>query len=97
VPRSELAVAHKWPPCDSTMERLIGSPMPVPPGLVVKKCPKNLLRLLRGQSHTRIADRDQQMTVLGLLRLDGVSSRPAFTSFMASIPLSIRFMKTCCN
>jgi len=33
----ELAVAHKRPPCDSTMERLMAKPMPEPCGLVVKK------------------------------------------------------------
>ena len=30
VPRGGLSAAHKRPPCDSTMERLIRSPMPVP-------------------------------------------------------------------
>lgn len=30
APRGELSAAHKRPPCDSTMERLIRSPMPVP-------------------------------------------------------------------
>ncbi|MCU1316409.1 MAG: hypothetical protein JWN63_1731 [Candidatus Acidoferrum typicum] len=30
APRGELLAAHKWPPCDSIMERLIRSPMPVP-------------------------------------------------------------------
>ena len=37
APRPELAVAHKRPPCDSMMERLIVRPMPEPCGLVVKK------------------------------------------------------------
>jgi hypothetical protein len=30
APRGELLAAHKRPPCDSTMERLIRRPMPVP-------------------------------------------------------------------
>ena len=30
APRGELSVAHKRPPCDSIMERLIRSPIPVP-------------------------------------------------------------------
>ena len=30
APRGELSAAHKRPPCDSTMERLIRNPMPVP-------------------------------------------------------------------
>jgi hypothetical protein len=29
-------VAHKGPPCDSMIDRLMGSPMPVPLSLVVK-------------------------------------------------------------
>src|ERR1700733_13380543 len=36
APRPLFAVAHKRPPCDSTMERLIDNPMPLPWGLVVK-------------------------------------------------------------
>src|SRR5260370_11573260 len=35
-----------------------------------KKCPENLVRLLRRQSHTSIADRDQQLSISGF-RLDG--------------------------
>ena len=30
APRSQLAVAHNRPPCDSTIERLIANPMPLP-------------------------------------------------------------------
>ena len=40
APRPELAAAHKRPPCDSMMDRLIGSPMPVPLALVVKNALK---------------------------------------------------------
>jgi len=40
APRGELSAAHKRPPCDSTMERLIDSPMPVPWGFVVKNASK---------------------------------------------------------
>jgi len=40
APRPALAVAHSRPPCDSMMERLIDSPMPVPSGLVVKNALK---------------------------------------------------------
>ena len=32
--------AHNRPPCDSMIERLMGRPMPVPSGLVVKKASK---------------------------------------------------------
>jgi PIN domain len=40
APRPELALAHKRPPCDSTIERLIAKPMPEPCGLVVKNALK---------------------------------------------------------
>jgi RNA polymerase sigma-70 factor (ECF subfamily) len=30
APRGELPAAHRRPPCDSTMERLIDSPIPIP-------------------------------------------------------------------
>src|SRR5258708_7208883 len=30
APRGELSAAHKRPPCDSTIERLMRSPIPVP-------------------------------------------------------------------
>jgi hypothetical protein len=33
-------VAHKRPPCDSMIDRLMGSPMPVPLSLVVKNALK---------------------------------------------------------
>jgi len=35
APRSGLFSAQSRPPCASTMERLIASPMPIPVGLVV--------------------------------------------------------------
>jgi hypothetical protein len=35
-----LAFAHKRPPCDSIILRLMESPIPVPCGLVVKKGPQ---------------------------------------------------------
>src|ERR1700687_6481248 len=40
APRGRLSAAHKRPPCDSRMERLMDSPMPVPSGLVVKNALK---------------------------------------------------------
>jgi hypothetical protein len=41
APRSALAVAQNLPPCASMIERLIESPMPMPPGFVVKKALKS--------------------------------------------------------
>jgi len=40
APRPLFAVAHNRPPCDSTMERLMANPMPLPCGLVVKNAEK---------------------------------------------------------
>ena len=40
APRPELFVAHTRPPCDSTMERVMDNPMPLPCGLVVKNASK---------------------------------------------------------
>src|SRR6266852_1791234 len=40
APRPSLTAAHKRPPCDSTMERLMANPMPLPCGLVVKNAEK---------------------------------------------------------
>src|SRR4029453_19023788 len=37
APYSSLGMAQSWPPCASTMARLIRNPMPMPPGLVEKK------------------------------------------------------------
>src|SRR5207249_5947312 len=36
APCGSFGVAHSRPPCASTMERLIASPMPMPPALVLK-------------------------------------------------------------
>src|SRR6201987_2863059 len=40
APRPPLVVAHNRPPCDSTIERLMANPIPLPCGLVVKKAEK---------------------------------------------------------
>jgi hypothetical protein len=41
---------------------------------------KDLVRLLRWQPHARIADRDQHLTILTALRLDGELARPIHIS-----------------
>src|SRR5580693_2661329 len=48
APRPELALAHKRPPCDSMIDRLIESPIPVPSGFVVKNASKILLAWSEG-------------------------------------------------
>src|SRR6266849_8012614 len=40
APRPSLAAAHNRPPCDSTMERLMANPMPLPCGLVLQNAEK---------------------------------------------------------
>src|SRR6266404_1546187 len=40
APGPEFGVAQIRPPCDSTIERLIAKPMPVPCGFVVKNASK---------------------------------------------------------
>jgi hypothetical protein len=40
APPPLLVLAHNRPPCESTMERLMANPMPLPWGLVVKKAEK---------------------------------------------------------
>ena len=75
APRGGLSAAHKRPRCDSTLERLIHSPISVPLVLVVKNALKDLVRLPRWKSHAGIADRDQQLTILAALRLDGEFAR----------------------
>src|SRR5207253_10292112 len=67
-PRPELG-AHKRPPCDSMMDQLIGSPIRCPEAWW-RESIEDLLRLLRLQSHASIADRDQELTTVVLLRLD---------------------------
>jgi hypothetical protein len=62
---------------------------------------KNALKICSAQPvlasvPPRIADRDQELTIVASLRLDReFTSR--HMSFMASMALSIRFMNTCCN
>ena len=43
-----------------------GQPHTSPVILGRKECLEDLIRLLRGQSHTGIADRDQQLTIVRL-------------------------------
>jgi hypothetical protein len=47
--RPSFVVAHKRPPCDSMIERLIANPMPLPCGFVVKKACKIRSALSRGK------------------------------------------------
>src|SRR5712664_2785394 len=96
APRGELLPAHKRPPCDSTMERLMDSPIPVPGGFVVKNALKIWSACCAG-SPTPVS-----LTVTTTCSFSAccdliASSRVPSTSFIASMPLSMRFISTCCN
>ena len=63
APSAETPAAHKRPPCDSMIDRLMGSPMPVPLSLVVKNALK-ICSACSGDNPTpAIVDRDQQLTI----------------------------------
>jgi len=70
APRGALALAHKRPPCPSTIERQIVSPRPMPFGLVVWKALKRFSDSRRRQSRARIANGDQHFARPGLARRD---------------------------
>src|SRR6266851_155381 len=80
APRGELSAAHKRPPCDSTMERLMRSPMPVPLGFVVKNALKIWYACCRG-SPTPVSLTDTTTCSSSALRELMISSRVASTFF----------------
>src|SRR5215471_19368853 len=61
-----------------------------------EECIENLLDLVWWNSNSGIHDRNQELTAV--IFCDLIVSLPGvFMLFMASIPLSMRFIKTCCN
>src|SRR5216684_3853860 len=96
APRGELLAAHKRPPCDSTIERLMESPIPVPCDLVVKNAWKIWSACCIGRptpvslTVTRTCAFSPRCDLIA-------SSRGPSTFFIASMPLSMRFISTCCN
>src|SRR3989442_7497530 len=96
APRGELSAAHKRPPCDSTMERLMRSPMPVPWGLVVKKALKICAACCRG-SPTPLSVTDTATSSFSVRNDLIASSRVPSASFIASMLFMMRFIRTCCN
>src|ERR1700688_2244141 len=78
------------------MERLIRSPMPVPCSSVVKKASK-ILSAPWG-SPTPVSLTDTISCCLSACRdLIATSRVPSSTSFIASMLLTMRFIRTCCN
>src|SRR2546422_3707413 len=96
APGPELAAAHKRPPCDSMIDRLIGSPIPVPLGLVVKNALK-IWSACWGGNPTPVSLTEMSSWPPAACSDRMVRSPVAFASFMASMPLSMRFMSTCCS
>ena len=79
------------PPCDSMIERLIDSPMPLPCGFVVKKA-SNFRPAFSAGKPTPVSLTD--IFTLPSSIVDMTVSTPP-VSFIASMPLSMRFMSTC--
>lgn len=96
VPRSELAVADRRPPCDSMIDRLIESPIPVPCVLVVKNASKILSACSRG-SPTPVSVTEGNSEPSGVFSDYMVRTPGVPVSLMASMAFSERFMNTCCN
>src|SRR5664279_1323866 len=96
APRGKLSEAHNRPPCDSTMERLIRSPIPVPCGLVVKNALK-IWSVCWGGSPTPVSLIDTISCSLSARSELMASSRVPSTSFIASMLLRMRFIMTYCN
>jgi hypothetical protein len=76
------------------MERQIVRPMPEPCGLVVKKALKNQVRLSGWQSHTGVADGDEQLTILAQFRLNRKFTDSVLHRLDA---IAHRFINTCCS
>src|SRR2546430_3292911 len=70
APRCEFFSAHKRPPCDSTMERLMRSPMPVPWGLVVKNALKIWSACCGGRSEEHTSELQSQSNLVCRLLLE---------------------------
>src|SRR6266404_1891028 len=96
APRGELSAAHKRPPCDSTMERLIRSPMPVPLGLVVKNALK-IWSACCGGSPTPVSLTEISSCSSSPRSDLMIRSRIPSTSFIASMLFIMRFISTCCS
>src|SRR4030088_278237 len=85
APRGELSAAHKRPPCDSMMERLMRSPKPVPCGLVVKKALK-ICSFCCGGSPTPLSVTDTIISSFSVRCDLMASSRVPSSSFIPSLP-----------
>ncbi len=83
APRPVLRLAHKRPPCDSIILRLIERPMPLPCGLVVKNASK--MRSLSCCGRPIPASLTEITTSPSRVALDARPSSPP-VSFMASMP-----------
>src|SRR5262249_53757559 len=95
APCSSFGMAHSWPPCASTMARLIRNPMPMPPGLVEKNG-SNIFSTSSARSPmpvscTLTSTPPSACRCVWTCRARGRST----TARIASILLRTRFSRTC--
>jgi hypothetical protein len=92
APREELGASHRHPLCDSMMERVILSPIPVPRSLVVKNASKILSTSLGRPTPVSVTDNKTSWLSPGRDLIE--SMRVPTTPFIASMLLTIRFTMT---
>jgi len=90
-----IRVAQSRPPCASTIERLIDSPMPMPPGLVVKKASNSRSRWFGSMPTPGVVDGQRDALTVVRLRSHRQLSRPVLDPAMASVAFITRFKITC--
>src|SRR5579862_1665083 len=97
APSVSLGASARRPPWASTMERQIGSPIPMPAGLVVKKASK-MWEAFLGSSPAPVSCTTTSTLPDSCIcdRISNRRGRPA-TEVIASMPFKMRFKITCCN
>ena len=91
APCGSFFSAHNRPPCDSTIERQIASPMPMPFSFVVK----NGSNILSGNSTPRPRSLISVWTTSPVRRTRIPRTLSPATESIASMPLRMRLIRTC--
>src|SRR5690606_13988630 len=91
APFGSLFSVQSRPPCDSTMERQIASPMPIPSPFVVK----NGSNILSGNSTPGPWSPISTRTIPSARRACTLTTLGPAEEFIASTPLRIRLTRTC--
>src|ERR1700722_2818127 len=94
APRPAFAPAHRRPPCNSTIVRLIDSPRPVPSGFFVKNASKTWSIPPAGRPMP-VSLTETRIWPSSAVLDETVNSPPALC--IASMPLIIRLITTCCS